>query len=59
MPSRLFVISNEQLVTLYDCILDGNLLEFERVMETIKREQEIKVDERGTGKEDGRTIAGH
>jgi hypothetical protein len=42
-PKRLFIISDEQLLELYDCVMDGNLPKFEKVMDKIKNEQEVKV----------------
>jgi hypothetical protein len=40
---RLFIISDEQLLDFYDCVLDGNLKKFDRVLAKIKEEQEIRV----------------
>jgi len=41
---RLFVISDEQLLEFYDCVMDGDLKRFESVMYKVKTDQEIKVD---------------
>jgi hypothetical protein len=40
---RFFRITDEQLLELHDCVMDGNLPKFEQIMEEIRKKQEIWV----------------
>ena len=42
--TRLFIISGDQLLEMYDCVMDGDLKRFESVMYQVKTDQEIKVE---------------
>ena len=41
---RLFLISDDQLLEMYDCVMDGDLKRCELVLYKVRTDQEIKVD---------------
>jgi hypothetical protein len=41
----LFLISDEQLLEMYDCVMDCDLKRFELVLSKVKTDQALRVDD--------------